>query len=195
MFNDCLTSAGEECYETDGTQSVENQISEPNLHGKIQVGGKQDEQPDNAFYSDNQLENMNSSLMAELPSPEKLLSVPQKLLNKPNGLLVESTPDKEMVDGGDGSSVGTIITGKKRCFTESSLTVQSLNSVDSFGVSRSKRTADSIPDDDDLLSSILGILFFLMPLSMPYCDMTQEIGLKNYKDSPSIPKMFTNYLL
>ncbi|KAJ6720673.1 SCC1 / RAD21 FAMILY MEMBER [Salix viminalis] len=146
---------GEECYETDGTQSVENQISEPNLHGEIQVGGKQDEQPDNAFYTDNQLENMNSSLMAELPSPEKLLSVPQKLLNKPNGLLVESTPDKEMVDGGDRSSVGTIITGKKRCFTESSLTVQSLNSVDSFGVSRSKRTADSIPDDDDLLSSIL----------------------------------------
>ncbi|KAJ6718168.1 hypothetical protein OIU79_006150 [Salix purpurea] len=145
---------GEECYETDGTQSVENQISEPNLHGEIQVGGKQDEQPDNAFYSDNQLENMNSSLMAELPSPEKLLSLP-KLLNKPNGLLVESTPDKEMVDGGDRSSVGTIITGKKRCFTESSLTVQSLNSVDSFGVSRSKRTADSIPDDDDLLSSIL----------------------------------------
>ncbi|KAJ6432397.1 hypothetical protein OIU84_019608 [Salix udensis] len=146
---------GEECYETDGTQSVENQISEPNLHGEIQVGGKQDEQPDNAFYTDNQLENMNSSLMAELPSPEKLLSVPQKLLNKPNGLLVESTPDKEMIDGGDRSSVGTIITGKKRCFTESSLTVQSLNSVDSFGVSRSKRTADSIPDDDDLLSSIL----------------------------------------
>uniref|UniRef100_A0A6N2NCN6 Uncharacterized protein n=1 Tax=Salix viminalis TaxID=40686 RepID=A0A6N2NCN6_SALVM len=146
---------GEECYETDGTQSVENQISEPNLHGEIQVSGKQDEQPDNAFYTDNQLENMNSSLMAELPSPEKLLSVPQKLLNKPNGLLVELTPDKEMVDGGDRSSVGTIITGKKRCFTESSLTVQSLNSVDSFGVSRSKRTADSIPDDDDLLSSIL----------------------------------------
>ncbi|XP_011014757.1 PREDICTED: sister chromatid cohesion 1 protein 4-like isoform X2 [Populus euphratica] len=145
---------GEECHVTDGIQSVENQISEPNLHGEIQVGGKQDERPDK-FYSDNQLVNLNSSLTAELPTPEKLLSVPHELLDKPNDLLVESTPDKEMVDGGDRSSVGTNITGKKRSFTENSLTVQSLNSIDSFGVSRSKRTVDSIPDDDDLLSSIL----------------------------------------
>ena len=158
---------------------MENQISEPNLHGEIQVGGKQDGQPDNAFYSDNQLENLNSSLTTELPTPEKLLSVPQELLDKPNDLLVESTPDKEMVDGGDRSSAGTSITGKKHSFTENSPTVQRLNSIDSFGVSRSKRTVDSIPDDDDLLSSILGIWFFLMLLSMPFCDMTHAVCLKN----------------
>ncbi|KAI9389686.1 hypothetical protein POPTR_008G078500v4 [Populus trichocarpa] len=147
---------GEKCHATDVIQSVENQISELNLPGEIQAdGGKQDEQPDNTFPSDNQLENLNSSLTSELPTPEKLLSVPQGLLDKPNDLLVESTPVEEIVDGGDRSSAGTNITGKKRSFTESSLTVQSLNSVDSFGVSRSKRTVDSIPDDDDLLSSIL----------------------------------------
>ncbi|KAI5579117.1 hypothetical protein BDE02_08G070300 [Populus trichocarpa] len=147
---------GEKCHASDVIQSVENQISELNLPGEIQAdGGKQDEQPDNTFPSDNQLENLNSSLTSELPTPEKLLSVPQGLLDKPNDLLVESTPVEEIVDGGDRSSAGTNITGKKRSFTESSLTVQSLNSVDSFGVSRSKRTVDSIPDDDDLLSSIL----------------------------------------
>ncbi|KAL9402266.1 hypothetical protein Peur_006115 [Populus x canadensis] len=147
---------GEKCHATDVIQSVEIQISELNLPGEIQAdGGKQDEQPDNTFPSDNQLENLNSSLTSELPTPEKLLSVPQGLLDKPNDLLVESTPVEEIVDGGDRSSAGTNITGKKRSFTESSLTVQSLNSVDSFGVSRSKRTVDSIPDDDDLLSSIL----------------------------------------
>ncbi|KAH8501277.1 hypothetical protein Peur_042986 [Populus x canadensis] len=147
---------GEKCHVTDVIQSMENQISELNLPVEIQAdGGKQDEQPDNTFPSDNQLENLNSSLTSELPTPEKLLSVPQGLLDKPNDLLVESTPVEEIVDGGDRSSAGTNITGKKRSFTESSLTVQSLNSVDSFGVSRSKRTVDSIPDDDDLLSSIL----------------------------------------
>jgi cohesin complex subunit SCC1 len=174
MFNGSLTLAGEKCHATVVIQSVENQISELNLPGEIQAdGGKQDEQPDNTFPSDNQLENLNSSLTSELPTPEKLLSVPQGLLDKPNDLLVESTPVEEIVDGGDRSSAGTNITGKKRSFTESSLTVQSLNSVDSFGVSRSKRTVDSIPDDDDLLSSILGI-WFLMPLRMPCCDMTQS---------------------
>ncbi|KAB5544442.1 hypothetical protein DKX38_012554 [Salix brachista] len=147
---------GEKCHVTDVIQSVENQISELNLPGEIQAdGGKEDEQPDNIFFSDNQLENLNSSLTSELPTPEKLLSVPEGLLDKPNDLLVESTPGEEMVNGGDRSSAGTTITGKKRSFTESSLTVQSLNSVDSFGLSRSKRTVDSIPDDDDLLSSIL----------------------------------------
>ncbi|XP_011009423.1 PREDICTED: sister chromatid cohesion 1 protein 4 [Populus euphratica] len=130
---------GEKCHVTDVIQSVENQISELNLPGEIQAdGGK-----------------LNSPLTSELPTPEKLLSLPQGLLDKPNDLLVESTPVEEIVDGGDRSSAGTNITGKKRSFTESSLTVQSLNSVDSFGVSRSKRTVDSIPDDDDLLSSIL----------------------------------------
>ncbi|KAF9677008.1 hypothetical protein SADUNF_Sadunf08G0062600 [Salix dunnii] len=147
---------GEKCHVTDDIQSVENQISELNLPGEIQAdGGKQDEQPDNIFSSDNQLENLNSSLTSELPTPEKLLSVPEGLLDKPNDLHVESTPGEEMVDGGDRSSAGTTITGKKRSFTESSVTVQTLNSVDSFGLSRSKRTVDSIPDDDDLLSSIL----------------------------------------
>ncbi|CAK7325992.1 unnamed protein product [Dovyalis caffra] len=181
---------GEEYHVTDGIKSVENKISEPNSHGEIQADGwKQDEQPDNAFSCDNQLENLNSSLTFELPTPEKLLSVPQGLLDKPNDLIVESTPDKEMLDGGDGSSAGTNITGKKRSFTESSLTVQSLNSADSFGVSRSKRTVDSIPDDDDLLSSILGISFFLMPLSMAYCDMTYDMGLK-WEAVTSVPKKF-----
>lgn len=152
-----MTFAGQE-HVTDGMQSVVNQISEPPVHGEIQGdGGKLDEHHDNAISSDNQLENLHSSLNSDLPAPEKLLSEPQRLLDKPNDLLIESTPNKNFVEGGDRSSAGTNISGKKRSFTESSLTGQSLNSVESFGVTRSKRTVDSIPDDDDLLSSILGI--------------------------------------
>ncbi|KAK6144951.1 hypothetical protein DH2020_021771 [Rehmannia glutinosa] len=44
---------------------------------------------------------------------------------------------------------------KKRSFTESTLTEQSLNSVESSRLVRFKRTVESVPDDDDLLSSIL----------------------------------------
>ncbi|PQP96353.1 sister chromatid cohesion 1 protein 4 [Prunus yedoensis var. nudiflora] len=69
---------------------------------------------------------------------------------------MESTPDKEIIGGDAGDDTGIkLISGKKRSSTESTMTVQSLNSVESFGEARGKRTAESIPDDDDLLSSIL----------------------------------------
>lgn len=163
------TLSGEECHLSDGIQSEENQILEPTLHEEIQAdGGKLDEKLDKAFANDNQFENLNSSLTSNLPAPEKLLSVQQTLLDKPDDLLVEATPDKELLEGVDGSDAGTTFSGKNRTLTESSLTMQSLNSVESFGVTKSKRTRDSIPDDDDLLSSILGIKWsFLMLLPGP----------------------------
>lgn len=122
-----------------------------------------DEQLDNAGSNDSRFNNINSSETSDFPAPEKLLSVPEGLTGKSNDLLVESTPDKADLAGGDGAGEGTkLISGKKRSFTESNLTVQSLNSVDSFGMTRSKRTAESIPDDDDLLSSILGVKRFFL---------------------------------
>ncbi|XP_015572226.2 sister chromatid cohesion 1 protein 4 isoform X2 [Ricinus communis] len=146
---------GEECHVTDVVQSEENQISDPTLNGETQEdGGKHDVRLDNEISNNNQNENLTSPTTTELPAPEKLLSIPQTLLDKPHDLLVE-TPDKEVQEEGDGSGAGIRITGKKRSFAESALTVQSLNSVESFGVTRSKRTVESIPDDDDLLSSIL----------------------------------------
>ncbi|XP_050204858.1 sister chromatid cohesion 1 protein 4 [Mercurialis annua] len=146
---------GGECHVVDGVQSKENRISEPNLNGEIQADGeKHNDQPVNATSNDNQYEHLNSSSTCELPAPEKLLSIPEMLIEEPHDLLVE-IPDKDLHERSDGSGAGTKISGKKRSFAESSVTVQSLNSVESFGLSRSKRTVDSIPDDDDLLSSIL----------------------------------------
>ncbi|KAG6645281.1 sister chromatid cohesion 1 protein 4-like [Carya illinoinensis] len=136
---------------------LKDKISEPASCGEIQAGSRLlDEQLDNAGSNDSRFNNINSSETSDFPAPEKLLSVPEGLTGKSNDLLVESTPDKADLAGGDGAGEGTkLISGKKRSFTESNLTVQSLNSVDSFGMTRSKRTAESIPDDDDLLSSIL----------------------------------------
>ncbi|KAJ7978301.1 sister chromatid cohesion 1 protein 4-like [Quillaja saponaria] len=85
-----------------------------------------------------------------------MLSLPTVLGSEPNDLLVESMPDKQVITGGNSDPSGMrFVSGKKRSFVESTPTVQSLNSVESFGMILSKRTSESIPDDDDLLSSIL----------------------------------------
>ncbi|GLT50109.1 hypothetical protein SLA2020_236180 [Shorea laevis] len=118
--------------------------------------GNSGEQPDNLISCNNQLENSNDRGTFEAPAPEKLLSVPEALIDEPTNLLVESTPDKEILVGTAGIDARTkLVSGRKRNYTESTLTVESINSIESFGQTRTKKTADSIPDDDDLLSSIL----------------------------------------
>ncbi|XVF07025.1 hypothetical protein REPUB_Repub06bG0101800 [Reevesia pubescens] len=105
---------------------------------------------------DDQLEISNNCAMSDLPAPEKLLSAPEGPLDKPSDLLGEPTPDKEVLAGNDEIDAGTnLVSGKKRSITESTITVESINSVESFGRPRSRRTTESVPDDDDLLSSIL----------------------------------------
>ncbi|XP_043805887.1 sister chromatid cohesion 1 protein 4 isoform X3 [Manihot esculenta] len=145
----------QECHKTDVVRSEENRISEATLSGEILAdGGTQEDQLDKAISNDNQCEDLNSSLTSDLPAPEKLLFAPQRPLDRPHDLLVE-TPDKQVQEEGDESGAGTKISVRKRSLTESSLTVQSVNSVESFSMTKSTRTLDSIPDDDDLLSSIL----------------------------------------
>ncbi|XP_022718441.1 sister chromatid cohesion 1 protein 4-like isoform X2 [Durio zibethinus] len=123
------------CIEVQG-EACQTQMSEPAL-------------------CNDQLENSNTCAMSDIPAPEKLLSAPEGPLDTPSGLLGESTPDKEVLAGNDEIDAGTkLISGKKRSITESTLTVESINSVESFGRPR-LRTAESVPDDDDLLSSIL----------------------------------------
>ncbi|CAI9090794.1 OLC1v1025646C2 [Oldenlandia corymbosa var. corymbosa] len=90
----------------------------------------------------------------ECPAPEKMLSLPEGFSDQPSNLLMESTPlDMAHVDESDAGS--RIVSGKKRSYTESTLTEQSLNSVESSRAVRMRKTAEAIPDDDDLLSSIL----------------------------------------
>lgn len=115
-----------------------NQTVEPVLIGKVQThAGELLEQ----FYNEANL---------DLPAPEKMLSVSDTNANKPNDLLVESTPNK------DGPEEETRqISGRKHSLTESTVTMHSL---ETFGFSLSKGRAESIPDDNDLLSSILGIV-------------------------------------
>uniref|UniRef100_A0A7N0RBK3 Uncharacterized protein n=1 Tax=Kalanchoe fedtschenkoi TaxID=63787 RepID=A0A7N0RBK3_KALFE len=96
---------------------------------------------------------LNERTESSMPTPEKLLSVPEGHAKLPTDLLSETTPKKapSTVDE-DGTEV---ITGQKRSFTESILTVDSLHNGQSDVKDRLKKTAESVPDDEDLLSSIL----------------------------------------
>lgn len=158
MQPDASSLGGEGTHSTDVEPDVgKTQLAEPAGCGEIPDDGRKlDEEMDNAASCDNQLENLEKSAASDLPAPEKMLSASEGLACKPNELLLESTPEKEAVPGDDeGGAMSNAISGKKRSFTESTLTVHSLNSGESFGMNNSKRTAESIPADDDLLSSIL----------------------------------------
>lgn len=104
---------------------------------------------------DSQSENVNVCASSEFPAPEKLLSVAEEDLH--NNLLFEATPDQSTAQTDGINDASLTVSGKKRTFTESAMTMQSLNSVQSSTIVRTKRTPESVPDDDDLLSSILGI--------------------------------------
>ncbi|XP_022937655.1 sister chromatid cohesion 1 protein 4-like isoform X2 [Cucurbita moschata] len=116
-----------------------------------------DKRLDCALSNDICTEVSNRSPTSDFPAPEKLLSVPEGLTEiHGDNLSLNSSLDKgNLVEDDGGVSGSNLMSGKKRSFTESTLTAQSLNSAESVGAHRSKRVAESIPDDDDLLSSIL----------------------------------------
>ncbi|XP_027349324.1 sister chromatid cohesion 1 protein 4 [Abrus precatorius] len=117
--------------------------------------GKSDIQHESQIFSD-KVGSINKSSVSDMPEPEKLLSLAYQHDGEANDLLLESTPDNQGAsEGHTGAAGAKYISGKKRSFTESTLTVQSMDLVESYGGAQSKRTAESVPDDDDLLSSIL----------------------------------------
>lgn len=130
-----------------------------------QAGFRDSDKPlDCALSNDICTEISNRSPTSDFPAPEKFLSVPEGLTEMHvDNLPLDSSLDKGNLIEDDGGVSGTnLISGKKRSFTESTLTAQSLNSAESVGVHPSKKVTESIPDDDDLLSSILGIITFLL---------------------------------
>ncbi|XP_031381582.1 sister chromatid cohesion 1 protein 4 isoform X1 [Punica granatum] len=149
--NKSVLEGDQQCSADDvtGVAVNENHVIEPASNGKVQTNaGELLDQ----FYSEALKDisgNDNSTVNLDPPAPETLLSASDFVADKPNDLLVESTPNKEGLEEGLKQ-----ISGRKRSLTESAVTMQS-NSLETFGLSQSKRTGESIPDDDDLLSSIL----------------------------------------
>ncbi|KAK4802315.1 hypothetical protein SAY86_000518 [Trapa natans] len=128
---------------------IENQTIEPASNEKVPAGfGELLDQ----FYNETlkiQSGNEKNCVNFGLPAPEKLLSVSNLNVNKPGNLPVELTPNKEDLEQG----IKTI-SGRNRGLIESVGTMQ-INSLESISLSQSKKTVESIPGDDDLLSSIL----------------------------------------
>ncbi|KAK4367037.1 hypothetical protein RND71_014917 [Anisodus tanguticus] len=135
--------------------SNENLIKEPVPCEDIRKDSdKSTDQADNVVLEDRHMEIMSGSAASALPAPEKILSMPGGLVDLPRSIFPEATPDYLM--GNNEAEAGDkFISGKKRSYTESTLTEQSLNSAESSRMVRSKKSAGFIPDDDDLLSSIL----------------------------------------
>lgn len=135
----------------DGSEdaTLEGTSRDPALEGPSHGAGGMSSAVDNVASIENPLENVYSS-----GSPEKLRSVTDGADNHPGSLNMDYTPGY-LVTNNEGDAGSNFISGKKRTYTESTLTEQSLYTVESSGISHSKRTVESIPDDGDLLSSIL----------------------------------------
>ncbi|KAF7817726.1 sister chromatid cohesion 1 protein 4 [Senna tora] len=155
---DVLSIGGEQCHMTNvtdpalgGYQTTDRSVCKE-IHPDF---GKSDGQYGSQIFSDNQVKSDEKSAASDMLAPEKMLSAYQ-LNVEPNDLLMESTPDDRDTAGGITSVEGEkCISGKKRSFTESTLTLESVDLVESYGGTPSKRSTEVIPDDDDLLSSIL----------------------------------------
>ncbi|GAB2277147.1 hypothetical protein Dimus_011854 [Dionaea muscipula] len=131
-----------------------DQMRHPVCLSSIRTGySNLDGQADSLISTESLLEKENGVAFSDLPFGEKLLSIPSG--GKLNAFLVDSTPRKEILAEGDGGSTVNMLSGKKRSLTESTLTFQSITSVESLAATQSKKSVEFIPDDDDLLSSIL----------------------------------------
>ncbi|KAG4922544.1 hypothetical protein AAZX31_18G225500 [Glycine max] len=147
---------GEKCHVTDASNPALSyqETMEPSVSKETPNSGKTDMQLESQIFS-NKVESINRSAATDMPEPEKLLSAYQHD-GEANDLLMASTPDNQgATEGHTGAAGEKCISGKKRSYTESTLTVQSMDLIESYTGAQSKRTAESVPDDDDLLSSIL----------------------------------------
>ncbi|KAL3520448.1 hypothetical protein ACH5RR_018597 [Cinchona calisaya] len=161
---------GDMCNSVDysGQSLKENRLTEPASLEDIHAGSG----------------NLIRSEDIDFPVPEKMLSVPEGFGDRPRNLLMEATPGD--IAGVDESDAGSrIVSGKKRSYTESTLTDQSLNSVESSRAIRTKKTVEAVPDDDDLLSSILvgrrSSVLKVKPTPPPPCEIT---SLKRHRSAP-----------
>ncbi|KAF3652784.1 Sister chromatid cohesion 1 protein 4 [Capsicum annuum] len=133
----------------------ENLIKEPVLCEDIRKDSdKSTDQVDNVVQEQRRIDIMSSAAASSLPAPEKILSMPGGLVDLPRSIFPEATPDY-LVGINEADAGSKFISGKKRSYTESTLTEQSLNSAESSRIVRSKMSVGFVPDDDDLLSSIL----------------------------------------
>ncbi|KAI3959966.1 hypothetical protein MKX01_030257 [Papaver californicum] len=115
---------------------------------------KSNEQLDPNIRRDDNKEATEYPASYDLPAPEILLSAPEAFPDVPGDLLAESSPGKEVAQEGSGDELGSLLK-RKRHMIESTPVLVDESAADLTGDAQTKRILDSVPDDDDLLSSIL----------------------------------------
>nr|XP_010908716.1 sister chromatid cohesion 1 protein 4 isoform X3 [Elaeis guineensis] len=103
---------------------------------------------------DTQLDQFNCSSSSEFPEPEKMLLAPAGNVD-PASELGQLTAEKGVIESDGSVNRISSLCGKKRRLMESTPVLQHGTSTKMSGKSRIRRNTDYIPDDDDLLASIL----------------------------------------
>ncbi|RWR83915.1 Rad21/Rec8-like protein [Cinnamomum micranthum f. kanehirae] len=109
---------------------------------------------DDVTSNDNQLGALHYSGIPEIPAPETLLLAPTEPSDLLNDLLMQSTAGEPVTSEGTVDRFGNL-SGKKRRLMESTPVLENGNSSKFSRMLRSRSTMDYIPDDDDVLASIL----------------------------------------
>lgn len=116
---------------------------------------KPNEQSTGPISKDTQLYQFNCSSSSEFPEPEKMLLAPAGNANQASEL-GQLTAEKGVIESDGSVNRISSLCGKKRRLMESTPVLQHGTSTKMSGKSRIRRNTDYIPDDDDLLASILG---------------------------------------
>jgi cohesin complex subunit SCC1 len=96
----------------------------------------------------------NEQLTSEFAEPEKMLSAPDSEFNQANDL-GQLTAEKVITESDGSNKIGSL-TSRKRQLEDSLPALESETTEKLSSRACGKRTADFVPDDDDLLASILG---------------------------------------
>lgn len=122
---------------------------------------KSDECLDGVSSNDNQLGALHHSAISEIPAPETLLMATTEASDLPNDSVLQLTADEPVTSEGTADRFESL-SGKKRRLMESTPVFEDGNASKFSRMLRSRSIEDSIPDDDDVLASILGIELFLV---------------------------------
>jgi len=95
-----------------------------------------------------------NELTSEFAEPEKMLSAPDAEFNPANDL-GQITVEKGTTESDGSNKIGSL-TSRKRHLEDSLPALESETTERLSSRPRGKRTTDFVPDDDDLLASILG---------------------------------------
>ncbi|CAH1443841.1 unnamed protein product [Lactuca virosa] len=146
---DTLLGVQERFPQTDNTNNyTSSQISAPDRLLGVQ---ERFQDPTQGNKSNNTNVYPSSSSSSHFAPAERLLAVQERFSD---AVLRQNTttPVQENLSRGDG---GHFTSGKKRSFNDSSMMSQSINFGDPSGLLTTKITPQSVPNNDDILSSIL----------------------------------------